>query len=77
MEYKKEHFFDGDKLLTKNVVQAIVSNPMHWEIIMNFIWEIMKEDEEFQMEKKWLKLKYDHDMKELYEKYDRDLDYNK
>lgn len=76
MELKKEHFFDWDHLLTRNVVQAIVANPNQWEMIMNFIWKIMKDDEEFYMEKKWLKLKYDHDMKELCEKYGRDLDYN-
>ena len=76
MEYKREHFFDGKTLLTKNVVQAIVSNPMHWEAILNFVWEIMKDDDEFEMEKRWLKLKYDHDLKELCEKYGCDLESN-
>ena len=74
MEYKREHFFDWNTLLAKNVVQAIVSNPMHWETILNFVWEIMKEDSDFEMEKRWLKLKYDHDMKELCEKYGYDLE---
>jgi hypothetical protein len=34
----------------------------------------MKDDDEFEMEKRWLKLKYDHDMKELCEKYGYDVE---
>lgn len=49
---------------------------MHWEAILNFVWEIMKDDDEFEMEKRWLKLKYDHDLKELCEKYGCDLESN-
>lgn len=69
MELKKEMFFDWDKLLTKNVVQAIISSPNQWEAIMDFIWDIMKEQQEYCYEKKWLETKYHHDMKELKEKY--------
>ena len=69
MELKKEHFFDWDHLLTRNVVQAIVANPTQWEMIMNFIWKIMKDDEEYHLEKRWLEMKYEHDLRELDEKY--------
>lgn len=77
MEYKKEHFFNGENLIAKNVVQAIVANPMQWEQILSFIWDIMKDDAEFHMEKKWLKMKYEHDLKELCEEYGYDLEANK
>lgn len=71
MELKKDMFFDSDgELKVGNVVSAISGYPGEWEKIIKFIWDIMEEEYEYEFEKKWLKMKYEHDMKELKEKYD-------
>lgn len=71
MELKRDMFFDSDgELKTREVVNAIASYPNEGERIMKFIWDIMEEEYEYEFEKKWLKMKYEHDMKELKEKYD-------
>lgn len=71
MELKKDMFFDSDgELKTREVVNAIANYPNEGERIMKFIWDIMEEEYEYAFEKKRLKMKYEHDMKELKEKYD-------
>ena len=75
MELKKEMFLnEDDELNTKAVVDMIVQHPNEWEKIMKFIGDLMTDELEFKYEKKWLKQKYHHDMRELYEKYWYDLD---
>lgn len=75
MELKKEMFFnEDDELNSKAVVDMIVQHPNEWEKIMKFIGDLMTDELEFKYEKKWLKQKYHHDMRELYEKYWYDLD---
>lgn len=74
MEMRREMFFDGKDLKTGDVVQAIVSNPTYWVEILNYIWDVMRADENFEHEKRDLKEKYEHEMKELCEKYWHDLD---
>ena len=69
MELKKEMFFDGDELDTSKVVRMIMENSSRWEEIIEFIWEVMEDEYEYKFEKKWLEMKYHHDMKELKEKY--------
>lgn len=72
MERKKEMFFDGDEINYGNVVRKITEYPNHWEEIIEFIGEIMEDEYEYKFEKKWLEMKFEHDMKELKEKYDLD-----
>ena len=69
MELKKEMFFDGDELDTSKVVRMIMENSSRWDEIIEFIWEVMEDEYEYKFEKKWLEMKYKHDMKELKEKY--------
>lgn len=71
MELKKEMFFDSDgELKVRDVVHAITNYPNEGEKIIKFIGDVMEEEYEYEFEKKWLKMKYEHDMKELKEKYD-------
>ena len=75
MELKKEMFFnEDDELDTQATVNMIVQNPNHWVKILDFIGDIMRDELEYEYEKKWLKQKYEHDMRELKEKYWYDLD---
>jgi len=77
MELKKEMFFtDDDKIDAKNVANMILQHPNDWEKIIKFIGELMTDELEFKYEKKWLKEKYHHDLRELHEKYWYDLDDN-
>lgn len=69
MELKREMFFNGDELDASKVVKAIMEHSSRWEEIIEFIWEVMQEEFEYEFEKKWLKMKYEHDMKELKEKF--------
>lgn len=71
MELKKEMFFDSDgELKVRDVVHAISNYPNEGEKIIKFIGDVMEEEYEYEFEKKRLKMKYEHDMKELKEKYD-------
>jgi len=77
MELKKEMFFtDDDEIDAKNVANMILQHPNDWEKIIKFIGELMTDELEFKYEKKWLKEKYHHDLRELHEKYWYDLDDN-
>ena len=69
MIMKREMFFDWDTLKKRAVVQMIVSNPTEWEAILDFIWDEMRKDEEFNYEMKRLETKYHHDVKELKERF--------
>lgn len=75
MELTKEMFFNqNDELDSRAVANMIVQHPNDWEKIIRFIGDLMTDELEFKYEKKWLKQKYNHDMRELYEKYWYDLD---
>ena len=74
MEFTREMFFNWDELDKAKVVSMITQNPNQWERILEFIGDEMRDDLDFEYEKKWLKEKYKHDMRELYEKYGYDLD---
>lgn len=75
MELKKEMFFTADDTIdAKNVANMIIQHPNDWEKIIRFIGELMTDELEFKYEKKWLKEKYHHDLRELHEKYWYDLD---
>lgn len=75
MDLKKEMFFDAhNKLDSQKVVDAIAANPAHGADVIDFIWDVMKDESEYEYEKKWLEMKYHHDMKELKEKYGMPLD---
>lgn len=75
MELKKEMFFTADdEIDAKNVANMIIQHPNDWEKIIRFIGELMTDELEFKYEKKWLKEKYHHDLRELHEKYWYDLD---
>lgn len=77
MELKKEMFFTADdEIDAKNVANMILQHPNDWEKIIRFIGELMTDELEFKYEKKWLKEKYHHDLRELHEKYWYDLDDN-
>ena len=74
MELKKEMFFDWKELHAQKVVDAIVASPDHGVEIIEFIWDVMQDESEYEYEKKWLEMKYHHDLKELKEKYGYPLD---
>jgi len=77
MELKKEMFFNADdEIDAKNVANMILQHPNDWEKIIKFIGELMTDELEFKYEKKRLKEKYHHDLRELHEKYWYDLDDN-
>lgn len=76
MEMTREMFFLGKDLRKEEVVQAILNNPNYWVEILEFIGDEMRKDSEYEYEKKWLKMKYHHDLKELKEKYGMPLDDN-
>lgn len=76
MELTKDMFFNGDELDSQKVVNMITQNPSHGVDILDYIGELMKDELEFKYEKKWLKEKYHHDLRELHEKYGYDLDSN-
>ena len=69
MEMRREMFFDWHNLKTNEVVQAIVSNPNYWVQILDYIWEVMRADTDYEHEKRDLKAKYDQEMEELKAKY--------
>ena len=69
MEMTREMFFDWHNLKTNEVVQAIVSNPNYWVQILDYIWEVMRADTDYEHEKRDLKAKYDQEMEELKAKY--------
>ena len=69
MEMTREMFFDWHNLKTNEVVQAIVSNPNYWAQILDYIWEVMRADTDYEHEKRDLKAKYDQEMEELKNKY--------
>ena len=69
MEMKREMFFDWHNLKTNEVVQAIVSNPNYWVQILDYIWEVMRADTDYEHEKRDLKTKYEQEMEELKAKY--------
>ena len=69
MEMTREMFFDWHNLKTNEVVQAIVSNPNYWAQILDYIWEVMRADTDYEHEKRDLKAKYDQEMEELKAKY--------
>lgn len=69
MEMTREMFFDWHNLKTNEVVQAIVSNPNYWVQILDYIWEVMRADTDYEHEKRDLKAKYEQEMEELKNKY--------
>lgn len=69
MEMTREMFFDWHNLKTNEVVQAIVSNPNYWVQILDYIWEVMRADTDYEHEKRDLKTKYEQEMEELKAKY--------
>lgn len=73
MDMKKEMFFDWEELNAHKVVDAIVADPAHGADVIDFIWDLMRDESEYEYEKKWLETKYHHDLKELKEKYGYDL----
>ena len=74
MEMTREMFFLGKDLRKEEVVQSILNNANYWVEILEFIGDEMRKDSEYEYEKKWLKMKYHHDLKELKEKYGMPLD---
>lgn len=76
MEFTREMFFNWNELDKAKVVSMISQNPNQGESILEFIGDEMREDLDFEYEKKWLKEKYKHDLRELYEKYWYDLEDN-
>ena len=77
MHLIRDMFFIGKDLKKPETIQTILSNPSHWVEILDFIWDQMKKDSEYELEKKWLEMKYEHDMRELKERYEEDcLDAN-
>ena len=69
MEMTREMFFDWHNLKTNEVVQAIVSNPNYWVQILDYIWEVMRADTDYEHEKRDLKAKYEQEMEDLKAKY--------
>ena len=77
MELTREMFFTSeDTIDAKSVANMIIQHPNEWEKIIRFIGDLMTDELEFKYEKKWLKEKYNHDLRELHEKYWYDLDDN-
>lgn len=75
MELKKEMFFDWhNNVHAQKVVDAIVADPAHWVDVIEFIWDVMRDEAEYEYEKKAIELQYHHDMRELKEKYGVPLD---
>lgn len=69
MERKTEHFFDGDKLVVKKVVDQIQQHPDKVSEIIEYVTDKVKHFAEFHVKKAQLKDEYEDAVKDLYAEY--------
>lgn len=69
MEWKVEHFFDGDKLSYQKLMTQLSQHPQEMENIMKYVIGKVEHFTEFRVKKEHLKEKYDHKLKDLYAEY--------
>ena len=69
MEWKTEHFFDGDKLNMSKLMTQISQHPDKMEQIISYVIDKTKHFTEFEVKKEHLKDKYDHKLRDLYAEY--------
>lgn len=69
MEWKREHFFDGDELSIDRVVEEINKDPSQARSIMEFIRDEMNKEEELKEKLHELHKEHKKKEKELYEEY--------
>lgn len=69
MEWKTEHFFDGDKLNIDKVSSQLQQHPDKMKEILKFVTDKVAHFTEFHTKKAHLKEDYEDAVKDLYAEY--------
>lgn len=69
MELKREHFFDGETILTRNVINAVSQHPQEMEKILNYVFDEIQHLWEYMGKKTALEKEFDKKLHLLKEEY--------